>query len=137
MPDGRTPTLTIVGAGNTVVLTEISAPYPFPGQSIAREYQERNTRSTLSASLKVRVFRPWDGSEESLSFSATVDRTTSNALRAMARANPPAVTVTYVDETWEGVMTAFSPVPEELADENDSMGPLENVITATILRDSE
>ena len=137
-PDGRTPILIVNGVGGTVTMANEYSAYPFPGVESERAVQDRKTRrSTEGPGKTIEVFRPWEGSEESLTFQATLPRAEWLKLRASHRANPPTVEVTYQDETWTGTLRRFTAPPEELSDEYDTeMGPKEYVVSGFIKRSS-
>jgi hypothetical protein len=139
VPDGRTPTLVISGLAGSVTMVNEEAPYPFPGVESERVVQDRQTRqSSVGPGKTIEVFRPWEGSEESLSFTATLPRAKWLTLRALHRANPPTVTVSYQDESWTGTLRRLSAPPDELSDEHDvGLGPREYTVSGFIKRSSD
>lgn len=138
MPDGRTPTLVVYHSSvGTVTMTEVTSAYPFPAVQSERVVEDRRTRRSSSGAGKtIEVFRPWEGSEESLEFQATLPRAEALKLRAMHRSDPPSVQVSYYGETWDGTLRRFQMPPEELSDENDATGPLECLVSGLLKRSS-
>lgn len=136
MGDGRTPTLTIAGNSQTVVFVDERSAYPFPPISVNRVYQERLTRRAFTGPGKtVRVYRLYSGSEQKLDFQATLVAAEMQKLLGMSRQDPPTVTVTYLETSWAGSLASFSASPDELGP-NDATGPLEYLVSGSILRDS-
>lgn len=134
--DGRTPKLKIKQGSVCVELYNERSAYPFPALTINREVEIRHTRQSMTGPrATVFVVPDHNGAEESLQFSATVTKATHDSLRAMARANPPEVEVTYRDETWPALLLSLSPVPDELGPhDKDQHGPQEFVLSATLQR---
>lgn len=144
MGDGRTPTITIVGADSegTVELTDEHSAWPFVAPQITRDFQERKTRESSTGPGKVyRIYRRFTGAEVRLPVQATVDAADMLILLAIAQADPPACAVTYLSgggytETWDATMPEFTPTPDK-GGENDSDGPTEYVVSFTLLRESD
>ena len=144
MGDGRTPTITVVGADSegTVVFTDEQSTWPFAPIEIRRRYQDRETRvSSTGAGKTIRVYRPYNNSEQTLSFTATLPATEALKLLAIAVNDPPACTVAYlsggsVSQTaWSATLEEFSLLPD-VGGENDASGPTEYVVSGLFQRDS-
>lgn len=139
VPDGRTPILTVFHSSlGSVTMANERAPWPFPPLTIRRVYEERVTRPSSTGPPKtIRVFRSYNGSEESIEFQATLLRADAWKLRNIARANPPEVTVGYLGETWTGVLVDVGLPPDAMSVDCDaSVGPGEYIVTGTLLRNS-
>jgi len=144
MGDGRTPTITIVGGNSegTVTLTDAKSAWPFTAPEIQRDYQERKTRESSTGPGKTyRIYRPFNGSEVSLPFQATVDAADMLILLDIAQANPPLCEVTYLSgggytETWDATLADFKPLPD-VGGDNDPDGPTEYIVSGTLLRESD
>jgi len=144
MGDGRTPTITIVGADGegTVTLVDEHSAWPFTAPEIQREYQERRTRQSSTGPGKVfRIYRRFTGAEVTLPFQATVDAADMLKLLDIAQANPPLCGVTFLSgggwtETWDATLADFKAQPD-VGGENDADGPTEYIVSGTLLRESD
>lgn len=126
--DGRTPRLTIVATGiGTVDLYNERSAYPFPALAGTREVDVRPTRTAATGPRQTFfVVEDWDGSDESISWSATVTLDQHDKLREMRRANPPEVEVTWRDETFPALLLELSPAPDVLGPSDaEQYGPTE------------
>ena len=116
MGDGRTPTFSISGTGGSIDFEDAHCTMPFAAVEEQREYQERKLRLGSTGKRRtVRVFEEWSGSE--LSIAVTIRYMTQdqyNKLRAMHRANPPEVTVSYLHLASVNFdMVYLKPVPDD------------------------
>lgn len=139
VPDGRTPILTVSHPSHgTVTMANERAPWPFPPLTIRRVYEERVTRPSSTGPPKtIRIFRPYNGSEEGVDFQATLLREDAWRLRAIARSDPPEVTVGYLGETWTGELVDVGLPPDVMSVDCDAaVGPNEYIVTGTLLRSS-
>lgn len=94
----RSPSLTLSGSGQTLVLTDFLAPDPFPGVQITREYSDRKLRVTgTGAANTMRVFRPYNTANLAISITIPYcDAASYSKLRTMIQGDPPEVQVTYL-----------------------------------------
>lgn len=115
MATGKTPTMVLVGASQTVTLEDITTAMPFPSIAVRREYQERKTRDSASGAGKtIRVFRSYSNAEESIRvqvpYMAEADYT---KMRTIIEADPPTVAVTYLHLTSENFdLVDLDPIPD-------------------------
>ena len=87
MGDGRTPTITVVGADSegTVTFVDVQSTWPFSPISIRRRSEVRETRDASTGANKTFIrYRLWNGSEQNLSFQATLPA--AEALKLLAAA---------------------------------------------------
>lgn len=142
MGDGRTPTITVVGGHSegTVVFTDEQSTWPFSPISIRRRSEVRETRDASTGANKTYIrYRLWNGSEQNLSFQATLPAAEALKLFAIAQADPPTCTVAYLSggsvaqTAWNAVLDEFELLPD-VGGENDSNGPTEYVVSGTFLR---
>lgn len=114
MASGRTPTLVISGTAGTVTLEDAHAAWPPPALSSTRRFEERQTRQSSTGTGKtVLVFRPFDGSENSIR--GTIDHLLAaqhTILQNLHRANPPQVTVTYMGQTFTADLVTYDAKPD-------------------------
>lgn len=102
MASGRTPTLRMVGASQTVDLEDEQSAYPFPQTTIRRKYEERETRNGSSGARQMfRIFKRYTGDEAEMRFVVPYCSETNFAkLLAMVKNDVPTVAVTYQSETF-------------------------------------
>ena len=142
MGDGRTPTITVVGADSegTVTFVDVQSTWPFSPISIRRRSEVRETRDASTGANKTFVrYRLWNGSEQSLPFTATLPAAEALKLYAIAINDPPACTVAYLSggsvsqSAWNAVLDEFELLPD-VGGDNDASGPTEYVVSGTFLR---